>query len=216
MNRLQGESNNRIPALVLMGLGAFFLFTRIFSFDIGTLWPLFVILPGLPFLYAALTGQKKDSGLIFPGVIITGTGLLLMVQSITGNWESWAYAWAFYPIFVGIALTYQGRKTGNESEVRTGRGMMTYGSMALVILWVLFEVFIFGNFLGGISGWLIPAVMIGGGWLLLNRGKSQNQTVEPVVKAKNMETDSYKSKNGEGGVAVNEELRRRIDEALAE
>lgn len=222
MNRITRDQSS-LPALVLIGLGAFFLLTQVFSWGIGTLWPFFVILPGLPFLFGALRGRSKDdAGFIFPGIIITGTGLLLLYQSITGHWESWAYAWALYPLFVGMALQFHGKRTEDREEVRTGRGMVTFATIGLVVMWVVFEVFIFGSVLGGLSGWLIPALMVAAGLFLLNRGASSQDDVDdamPEMKHKNLamhEAPAEKPKNDRVGLYTDDALRRRIDAALAE
>ena len=114
----------------------------------GGLWPLFIMLPGLIFVYAA---HNNDTGLIFPGAIITGTGLLLLYQSVTGHWASWAYAWTLYPVMVGYALRWQGTQTGNEDEIATGRNLMTYGLMVFAVMALFFEILIFS----GVSLWLL-------------------------------------------------------------
>lgn len=208
-----------LPGLVLIGLGGFFLLTQIFSWGLGALWPLFVMLPGLPFLYNAIRGGKDEAELIYPGILVTGTGLLLLYQNITGHWESWAYAWAFYPVFVGMALNFSGKRTGNREEVRTGRAMISYGLIGLLALWVLFEVFIFGSVLGGLSGWLIPAAMLAGGFFLLRRDSTNddNESTRSTseAKRKNLEMPE-KPKNDRDGLYADESLRRGIDAALAE
>ncbi|MDX1994887.1 MAG: hypothetical protein SF029_21060 [bacterium] len=223
MSSITGENNNRTAATLLIGLGGFFLLTQIFGWSLGTLWPLFVILPGLPFLYAAFNGGRRESGLIFPGLIITGTGLLLLYQSITGHWESWAYVWAIYPVLVGAGLRFNGTRTDNQSEIRTGRGMMTYGLMALAGLWLLFEVFIFGSLFGGLTGWLLPLAMLAGGWYLLrSKHDSAPSATTTTYKHKNLEVPDMPKRKNEADAEINgadyisPNLRRRIDEALAE
>lgn len=211
------SSNNRSAGMILLGLGAFFLLSQIFNFSLwALLWPLFIIIPGLPFLYGAYHDESgKNAGLIFPGLLITGTGLMLLYQSVTGHWESWAYAWTLYPVLVGVGLQFNGSRNRNKSEVKTGEGMVRYGLMAFAGLALLFEVFIFG--LGGLFGSLWPLLLLGGGAYLLM--KNQNTTTSTTVKPKREVriADKPKRSYDDGPSAeINPELRRKIEAALAE
>ncbi len=204
------EQNNTTLPKVLIAIGALFLLSQIFSFS---LWPLFVLVPGLPFLYIALTGESKDSaGFIFPGLIIAGTGLILLYQSITDNWESWAYIWTLYPVLVGIGLQFHGDRTGSKGEVTTGQGMIRYGLIAFATFAFFFEFLIFG--IGGMLSWLWPLLFIGGGAYLLLRDndnlkdRARHLTVPEKAKPK--------PKHDGPSAEISPELRRKIDEALAE
>ena len=205
---MTSRTDSRLPAYLLMSLGVFFLASQLFSFS---LWPLFVILPGLPFLYFANTGPKHNAGLIFPGLIISGTGMILLYQSLFSHFESWAYIWTLYPVFVGIGLLFLGKRTDKPQEAETGRGMIRWGLTAFAGLALLFEVFIFQSLLGGLTGWLIPLGLIGAGALLLMNRKSDD---DYGGKRKN-EDIREKRKNG-FSPHIDEDLQRRIDEALAE
>ena len=79
-----------VLAIGLIALGVLLLLGQLTGFGgmLGSLWPLFVMVPGLAFLYFAYTGDKKAAGLAVPGMVITGTGLILFYQNITGHWES--------------------------------------------------------------------------------------------------------------------------------
>lgn len=91
-----GTPQGRMSVLIgilLVGLGAMFLLGQLFNINlISYLWPFFVIVPGLLFFVGMLLGGKQAGPLAIPGSIVTMTGLLLLYQSITGHWESWAYA----------------------------------------------------------------------------------------------------------------------------
>lgn len=217
MNRTQ-DTGRTVTAAVLIGLGVLFLLAQTFSFSfIGVLWPLFVILPGAAFLYFALTGGKDKAGLIFPGSIISGTGLILMYQNLTGHWESWAYAWLLYPILVGLSIQFVGERTGDQNAVGSGRGMVRYGGLAFLFAALLFELVFFGKggFLGGLA---LPLVLIGLGALMLLRPgapkrKSKNDDDSAFVGARLV---GLGSNNHNGAPAINADLQRRIDAALAE
>lgn len=172
MNFNDLRANNRIVAPGLIALGAIFLASRLFNIDIAAqLWPLFVIVPGLPFLYMAIRGGKALTMFIFPGLIITGTGLLLLYQNTFNAFESWAYMWAIYPILVGYGLRFQGRRAKDGDQTRAGNALIVGGAAMLIAFGFLFEFVIFNSLLGGLTGLLIPLLMIaGGGFLMYRRG----------------------------------------------
>ncbi|MBK9124757.1 MAG: hypothetical protein IPM16_16775 [Chloroflexi bacterium] len=141
-NRFDFDTKGILPYL-LIGGGIALLF--LWQYGIGTLWPLFVLIPGVVLLYRALTGRDRESvDMIFPGTIVTATGLILFYQSLSGHWESWAYIWAVYPILTGFAMRWRGERVSKyEHEIRIGNDMMRYGAMGLVGAVVFFEVLIF-------------------------------------------------------------------------
>jgi len=177
------DTGRNIAGMILVGIGGLFLLAQMTGANIfGLAWPLFVLIPGGIFLTIALRAQNEDTvGLIFPGVIVTGTGIILAYQNITGHWESWAYIWALYPVFVGIAMRYMGHRTQNPEVGRVGQVMMLVGSLVFVALGALFELFIFA---GGSINFLMPIVpvlMIGAGLFLLFR--SAQGTRKPKRKS---------------------------------
>src|SRR5882757_2345675 len=115
------DHRRNISALALIGLGGLFLISQVFGFNIGSLfnfaWPFFIIIPGVLVLFAALTGGKQLSGLAIPGMVVTGTGLILFFQSTFHYYESWSYAWALYPGFVGAGLLFMGLQRGERRQV---------------------------------------------------------------------------------------------------
>ena len=226
MNVTEKTNNqgNRLPAIALIGIGLFILFSQIFNFSIGAIaWPLFVILPGLPFLYFAITGGKYSSGLIFPGLIISGTGAILMYQNTFNHFESWAYIWALYPVFIGMGMVFNGKRMNIPPEVSTGRGMIRYGLITLVSFAILFEVFIFQNVFGGLTEYILPLVLIGVGVLFLNkRNEHSSHKSKNIVKRKHYtknknddNSDPYK-RLYDPSPEVNPELQRKINEVIGD
>lgn len=206
------DSGRQLAAVILIGLGVLFLGAQIFSFSLfGVLWPLFVLIPGLAFLYPALTGGKDKAGLAIPGAMITGTGLILFYQALTNHWESWAYIWALYPVFLGFAFTFVGRRTENRSLYETGNGFVKWGLMAFIGMWLLFEGLLFGGNNALISV-LLPIVLIGAGVLMLfGRGAIS------LGDGKKKKNESYRSGGSSHNAAdINPDLQRKIDAALAE
>lgn len=210
------DKGRPIAAVVLIGLGVLFLAGQIFDVGgiLGFIWPLFVLAPGAVFLYFAYTGGKNQAGLAVPGMVISGTGLILFYQNMTGHWESWAYAWSLYPLFVGLALTYMGGRTGDNGTLKTGQGLVRWSGIAFIVLALLFEVIIFGQ--GGFFNNLaLPVLLIGVGIFMLFR---HNMPAFAGGKRKVDVGYTYsngKAKNG-SSAAVNSRLQQQIDAALAE
>ena len=96
-------------------------------------WPLILIGVGAAFL---LSGSGTTAvGLVIPGAIVLGIGGLLYVQNLTGWWDSWAFAWALIPGFVGLGLLLFDRLT------RASEGVKTAAQVLLAVSAVLFLVF---------------------------------------------------------------------------
>ena len=167
---MKAEKNHgfAVVGATLVGVGGLFLLAQITGWHIFALgWPLFVLIPGLVFLTIAIRGGKDVAGLFFPGILVTGTGLILTYQNITGSWESWAYIWTLYPVMVGLALRYFARRTGEQSAEQVGRYLMIGGLVGLVGLGSLFELTVFDS--KGFSGFhvMLPLLMVGIGACIL-------------------------------------------------
>jgi len=67
----------------------------------GNFWPFIIIGVGALFFVGMFVGGKSVAGLAIPGSIIAVNGLLLLVQNLTGYWESWSYGWTVTLISVG-------------------------------------------------------------------------------------------------------------------
>jgi len=161
------KSNRIFPAIGLILLGMMFLM------DVGTLWPMFILVPGLIMLWIAVAGGKAGAAsMSIPGMITTGTGALLFIQNITGYWESWAYAWTLYGIFLGMGFMLMGQQFDDPGLHNVGRGFARAGLIAFFVFAFFFEVIL------GISGGfgaLTPLALIGLGLYLLTRGVGEER-----------------------------------------
>lgn len=179
---LENEQNRNRLGMGLILLGAFFLLNQWFGFfnPVGALWPFFVIVPGAVFLHSAFTGSRENAGLVFPGAIITGTGLILLYQNLTGNWESWAYIWTLYPAMVGFGLRFNGERTGRDQEIGTGNEMIKWSLIAFTVGFIFFELIVFNGF-GNFGLVLIAAGVL---WLVMQNRKENGAAEYLNGKAK--------------------------------
>src|SRR5262245_37347184 len=114
--------NSRITGTTLLAVGAAILLLRFVDINIwGIAWPIWVIAPGLAFLYFAFSGEQANIGFAIPGAVVTGTGLILAALNISGHWEAWAYLWTLYPAFVGLAMNQVGRRNNEPGLEAAGR-----------------------------------------------------------------------------------------------
>ena len=140
--------------------------------DIG--WPFWVIAVGVAILLAGFL-VTREQGMVIGGTVVTAVGLLLFYQNSTGHWESWAYAWALIgPAASGLGLAMWGLRSGSGHDVRNGTWGMLGGLGLFAIGFLFFEGII------GISGerlpiaeWVLPAVVIAIGAVMLLRGLLQ-------------------------------------------
>lgn len=162
------QNNERIfPAIGLIVLGVMFLM------DMGMLWPMFILVPGLVMLWIAVSGGKAGAAsMSIPGMLVAGTGALMAIQNITGYWESWAYAWTLYGVFLGMGFMLMGQQFEDQSLHKVGRGFARAGLIAFAGFAFFFEIII------GISGGLgsmTPLLLIGLGLYLLSRGLDEQR-----------------------------------------
>ncbi len=132
--------------LVLILLGVLFLAGQWFPdwrawFNPRTAWPLIIVAVGAALFLAALLTWTP--GMIVGACVVGGIGGLLYWQNATGNWASWAYAWALIPGFAGVGTFLQYAMRGEWGRA------VRHGGELVVISAVLFLVF--GSFLGGLD-----------------------------------------------------------------
>ena len=116
--------------------------------------------------------RALTEAIVDPDTIIGGIGGLLYYQNVSGNWDSWAYAWSLIPGFVGVGLMLMGLLD------REKRSSIRDGIRLIFISFLLFA--IFGGFLGGSGalGQLWPVLLILAGIWMLWRNRSGRSRVE--------------------------------------
>lgn len=163
--------------IVLVVVGLFALGVVLFGIDLTQYgWPLFVIIPGLTLLVVGFVGA--GAGASIPGGIITMLGLVLAYQSSTGDWPSWAFAWALIvPGGLGLGMYLQALRDRDTASLKRGRTLMFVGALIFMIGFVLFESIL------GISdtdyGWFgkaaLPLLLIVIGVILLARSVQRSR-----------------------------------------
>jgi hypothetical protein len=165
MNSGRSSLLGPVIGLCLIIVGALFLLVRLFS--IGPFWPLFIVLPGALMLVVAVKGSSNAAPLAIPGTLIGGTGAILLYQSLTHHWSSWAYAWTLYPALLGAGMILMGRLNGSQGAIHTGRQFVVVGLGAFAVLGLFFETAIFSGLFRSL-GW--PLILLVLGIVLLLRG----------------------------------------------
>ncbi len=169
-----GPSGVAVGAILVI-VGAILLGGQVLDIGLGDLgWPLIIVAVGVALLLIGLV-VVNESGMVVGGTVVTTVGLVLLYQNQTGHWESWAYAWALVgPAASGLGLALWGVRSGDSKDVRNGIWGFLGGLAFFAVGYLFFEGVI------GISGerlplddWVLPAVVIGIGVVILIRGLMQ-------------------------------------------
>jgi hypothetical protein len=160
-----------VIGLGLIALGALFFLAQVFHISLlGILWPFFIIVPGLLFFVGMVALGPNGAPLAVPGSIVTMVGLILLFQSVTGLWATWAYVWALiFPTAVGVGIAIAGLWGGDAKTARFGSTLATVGLVVFAVFGIFFELLINLNGLrsGVFGGIMFPALLIVGGLIVL-------------------------------------------------
>lgn len=148
------------------------------ALEIG--WPLLVIVPGVAITIAALVapGGRGLGYLAIPGAMILVTGVVLEVQAIARDWQSWSYAWALIaPGSVGLGFLLAGMRERSRWARITG-GVLIASAAVLFLLaeWFFVRVMdVGGPGLGQGFGLVLPALVITLGLVMVVRGLARGR-----------------------------------------
>lgn len=126
----------------------------------GALWPCIIIGLGVLFFVWMLAGGKSTAGLAVPGSILTLTGLMLLLQNLSGYWETWSYGWTVIIISVGLGIFIMGACNGQASSRKAGLRVMEGGIVLLVIFGALFEIVSMSKQRHDLGQLIFPAALI--------------------------------------------------------
>jgi len=170
-NRSSREANLTIAAVLIL-VGVVALIAQVARIPLKQyMWPFSVLIPGVVLMVLGL-GLKSEAseGLTVFGSIVTGVGLVLFLQNLTGLWASWAYAWALVaPGAVGLGQVIYGSVKDQPAKQHEGWGAVRVGLWMFAIGFVFFELVI------GISGfglgrgyWPVAIIVLGVALLVRN------------------------------------------------
>src|SRR6266851_4024546 len=169
--RQGGPGSSMALGIVLVVVGLFALGVVVFGVDLTQYgWPLFVIIPGLTLLVVGFLGGGVGASV--PGGIVTMLGLVLAYQSSTGDWASWAFAWALVaPGGVGLGLYLRALRDRDPLMLKRGRTLIFIAAIIFMIGFVLFESIlgISGQDYGIFGKAALPGLLIVIGIILLVR-----------------------------------------------
>lgn len=157
--------------LGLIVLGILFLAGQLLGFNVwGIVWPFFIIVPGLLFFVGMVTLGKNGAPLAIPGSIITMIGLILLFQTLTGQWQTWAYVWALiFPTSVGVGIAIAGLWGDDPRAARAGGTTALIGAIVFLGFAVFFELLLnlSGLRSGPLGRLILPVLLIGAGFVTL-------------------------------------------------
>jgi len=148
------------------------------------LWPFIIVGVGAMFFVGMFLGGKSVAGLAIPGSILTMLGLMMLVQSLTGYWQSWAYSWTVILFSVGLGLFIMGTWTGSDHQRRAGGRLMELGFIMFIAFGAFFELIFSAGRLRSPGGFVFPALLILlGVYLIVRRsgllGRRAAEKLEP-------------------------------------
>jgi hypothetical protein len=172
--------------VLLVGFGAFAMLTQLTDWVWPqSAWPFVIIVPGLGlFLAGIATRGEAGLGMTVGGSIVTTVGLILLFQSATDTFSSWAYAWALLPTAAGLGTIAHGVIHQEREAIRNGTNTALIGAGLFAVGLVFFEgiVGLDGRRSELFSGVVAPAVLIVVGAAVLLRallGWPRNNAPDP-------------------------------------
>lgn len=154
-----------IVGVLLILIGGIFLLGQITGLiQVSNVWPLVIIGIGALFFVGMAIGGKATGPLAIPGTIIITVGSILLIQSWTGWWETWSYAWALIVASVGLGIAIAGAWSDNPDMRRSGLELAKVGLILFLVFGAIME-FIFHltgvSTRGSLLFWSILLILVG-------------------------------------------------------
>lgn len=166
MQTNRSNAGTLIAGTILIMFGLLALAGQVFRMiDWGAVWPFAIVGLGALFFVAMFAGGKQAAAFAIPGSIISGVGLILLFQNLTGRWESMSYFWALILMFVGVGIYIMGWYGGDTTQRAAGTRVMKIGFVLFIIFGIFFEM-LFSSY----NNLLFPILLILlGGYLVVSR-----------------------------------------------
>jgi len=157
MDEINQTNSRRIIGGGLVVVGILVAIAQMAGLNLGqTLWPLYIIAPGVVLFALGARSGDIGKGLTIAGATVTTTGLILAYQNTFNHFESWAYAWALIaPGAAGFGLWLHGRREGDAGVALQGRTLINIGAALFLFGAIFFELII------NISGRGMPEIFSG-------------------------------------------------------
>ena len=160
------KNKNNFWGFFLIIIGILLFVSKLFNiqlFNMGRLWPIFVLIPGLCFNFAYFS-TRKGPGVLVPGGILTTIGLLFFFETMT-NWHFAEYTWPIYPLAVAVGLFQLYIFGGRKRELLIPVGILTLVSATS------FASMIFGSINTSL---VVPAILVlVGVYLIFGKGNGK-------------------------------------------
>ena len=160
------KNKNNFWGFFLIIIGILLFISKLFDiqlFNMGRLWPIFVLIPGLCFNFAYFS-TRKGPGVLVPGGILTTIGLLFFFETMT-NWHFAEYTWPVYPLAVAVGLFQLYIFGGRKRELLIPVGILTLVSATS------FASMIFGSINTSL---VVPAILVLlGVYLIFGKGNGK-------------------------------------------
>lgn len=137
------QNRNRgglILGAILIAAGILFFVGQVVDFlNMGDFWPFIIIGVGVAFFAGMVLGGKSAGPLAIPGSIISGVGLILLVQNALGWWETWSYAWGLIIVAVGVGIAIYGYWSDKPESVKGGWETARVGLVLFLVFGFIME-----------------------------------------------------------------------------
>jgi hypothetical protein len=177
------DRGSLVGALALITLGAVFLILN-FIPDVGfeELWPVIFFVVALGFYLPAVIwpeSRRGLAGLYIPGSLMLVMGITFLYNTLSGDWNVWAFAWLMIPLGIGMGMTLAAWIGGWSPPVsEAGIWIMVLNAVGFGLFGTLFGEPIIKNFSAGL-------VLVGGALMLLRgfmRGRQGDEKPKPKKK----------------------------------
>ncbi|PKO13264.1 MAG: hypothetical protein CVU39_19835 [Chloroflexi bacterium HGW-Chloroflexi-10] len=126
-------------------------------------WPWIVMGVGAVFILLAIF--TRTGGLAIPGSIVGGIGAILYYQDLTGNWETWSFAWTLIPGFIGVGIALATLISPRENPDGWS------SSITMLVISLITFILFGGSLYFGLGNLVLwPILVIGLGLFLLVKG----------------------------------------------